>query len=182
MFRLVSLLFYISLFLNVSCQQQEDYKSRAEEIFPPVQMKYVALYRKDGLPVIPVFFEGQWTIVIFGNAPCDDDCMERLALINSIESAKKLFVFNGQASHTKLKELVEAFPNIAITMGTSAASFDNFYAQFDVDTVEPLQKHQQVYLVNPSTKLVYSLPQKDLTSDDLAKEIAWLKKYGDTNG
>ena len=182
MYRLVTLLFYISLFLNVSCQQQDNYKSRAEEIFPPVEMKYVALYRQDGLPIIPVFFAEQWSIVIFGDTPCDDDCLDRLALINSIESAKKLFVFNGQAKHKKLKELVDSFPNVAITMGTSAASFDNFYTQFDVDTVEPTQKHQQIYLVNPSSELVYSLPHKGLTSADLTKEITWLDKHGDANG
>jgi len=180
MYRFVLPLFFLSLTLTVSCQQQDDFKSQAEEIFPPVEMTHVALYRKSGLPVIPVFFQGQWSMVIFGNTSCENECIKRLDLINGVESVKKLLVFNGQAKHTRMQELVDSYPNVAITMGTSAASFDNFYKQFDVDTVEPIKKHQQIYLVNPTAELAYSLPQKGLTSEQLGKEMAFLIKLGGT--
>ena len=171
MFRLKYLFIYLSLFLITSCQQKEDYQSQAEEIFPPVQMKHVALYRIAALPVSPVYFEGQWTIVIFGDANCQGDCLKRLALINDVEQAKKLFVADGPAQNSRLTELAGLFPNVAITMGATAGSFDSFYAQFDVEIIEPAQKHRQLYLVNPSKELVYSLPQHNLSVESLQKEI-----------
>ena len=176
MFRLTSVLFYLSLFLMVSCQQRDEYQSRAEEIFPPVKMDYVALYRIDNLPVSPAFFGGQWTIVIFGTSTCDSDCLNRLALINDIKDTKKLFVVDGLAKHTDMREIARSFSNVAVTMGTTARSFDKFSGQFDIETIDPAQKHKQIYLVNPLKELVHIVPQQGLTAADLDKEIVLLKR------
>jgi len=176
MFRVSPLLFYLSLFFNVACQSQGDYKSRAEEVFPSVPIKYVGLYRVDNLPIGPAFFNGQWSVVIFGKASCNNDCMQRLKLVNEADVTNKLFVIDDLADYKKLRELAEKFPDVEITMGTTASLFDKFYAHFDVDLVEPAQKHQTIYLVNPSSELVYILPQAKLTSSDIEKEIAVIRQ------
>jgi len=175
MSRLILLTFYFALFFFVACQKQEQYQSRAEEVFPPVAIKYAALNQLGALPVIPAFFKGQWSIVIFGEADCSDDCLKRLAVINAVEQAKKLFVIDGLTNSAELKELGAKFTNVAITMGVTASSFDKFYAQFNIDGIEAAQKHTLLYLVNPSAELVYSLPQENLTSAELEKEIAVIK-------
>ncbi|MBT3205657.1 MAG: hypothetical protein HOM14_15710 [Gammaproteobacteria bacterium] len=174
MSRLIILVFYFSLFFNAACQQQEDYQSSAEEIFPPVTMKYAALNRMDNLPVSLTFFKDDWTMVVFGESSCSDNCLNRLALLNDVKSAKKLFVIDGLANHATLRELAGLFPNVAITMGVTASSFDRFYAQFDLDSIEPTQKQKMIYLVSPSAELVYSLDAEEITSSDLEKEIVLL--------
>ncbi len=171
MSRLTLLTFYFSLFFIVACQKQEQYQSSAEEIFPPITIKYAALNRIGGLPVTPAFFKDQWSIVIFGEPGCSDDCLKRLALINGVKQAKKLFVIDGLAGHALLNELGAKFTNVAITMGVTASSFDSFDAQFAVEGIEPEQKKSMIYLVNPSAELVYSLDTGNLTTADLEKEI-----------
>ena len=175
MSRLIILTFYFSLFFFLACEKQEQYLSSAEEVFPPITIKYAALNQLGGLPVTPSFFKNEWTIVIFGGADCSDDCLKRLALINAVEQAKKLFVIDGLAGHAELTELGTKFTNVAITMGVTASSFDTFYAQFDVDGIELSQKKLMIYLISPSAELVYSLPSDNLTSAELEKEIAVIK-------
>lgn len=182
MFRLATVFLYLSLFLTVSCQQQKAFDSVVEEIFPAVPIKYVALYRVNSLPVSPVFFQDQWSIVIFGQAVCDESCKQRLSLVNEVEGAQKLYVIDGLADHSKMSELASLYPNVAITMGATASSFDSFYAQFDVDTVASSQKNQHVYLVNPAAMLAFSLPLTDLTADVLSREIKQLKSSSEANG
>ena len=172
MSRLTLLTFYFSLFFIVACQQQEQYQSSAEEVFPPVAIKYAALNQLGGLPVSPAYFKGKWSIVIFGEPNCSDDCLQRLALINGVKQAKKLFIIDGLTNSAELSELGAKFTNVAITMGVTASSFDSFDAQFGIEGIEPEQKKLMIYLINPSAELVYTLSSENLTAADLEKEMA----------
>ncbi len=176
MSRFIRLLFYFSLFFNISCQKQEQYQTIAEEVFPPVTLKYAALNRLDNLPVSLTFFRDQWTLVIFGDSSCADDCQKRLALVNDVQSVNKLFVINGQAGHVTLRELARIYPEVAITMGVTASSFDNFYNQFDVDMVDSEDKHLYVYLISPTGDLAHILNVENLSAADVEKEISALKE------
>ncbi|MCP4075318.1 MAG: hypothetical protein GY744_03940 [Gammaproteobacteria bacterium] len=175
MSRLIILMFYFSLLFNAACQKQDEYQSRAEEVFPPITIKYAALNQIGGLPVTPAFFQGQWSIVIFGEPNCSDECLKRLALINPVKQAKKLFVIDGLASHAELNELGAKFTNVAITMGVTASSYDSFDTQFVIEGIEPAKKKLMIYLINPAAELVYSLSSDNLTVVDLEKEIAVIK-------
>lgn len=167
---------FLLLFLTVSCQKQESYQARVEEIFPPVLVQNVALNRMGNLPVSVEFFKGQWTLVVFGSGNCKSACQHRLELVNEAANVKKLLVIDGLATPAKLRELAGSYPDVAVTMGITASTFDHFYAQFDVESIAPEQKRQHIYLVSPSAELVYSLSSENLTADDLAKEISLLKK------
>ena len=171
----INLLILLSILLISSCQKQEVYNSSAEEIFPPVPMRNVALYRMDNSPISPTFFHGQSSVVIFGTESCDEGCLKRLALVNEVRLAKKLFVLAGVTSHSVLADLGKQFPNVAISMGTTPFSFDNFYAQFDNDMQLSDDKHQQIYLINSSAELAYKIDYTRLNSGDIDREITLLE-------
>ena len=170
----INTLILLSLFLLSSCQKQEVYKSKAEEIFPPVPMRNVALYRMDNSPISPAFFQGQWSVVIFGTESCNAGCLKRLALVNEVRQAQKLFVLAGIASHSMLTDLAKQFSNVAISMGTTPYSFDNFYAQFDSDMDMFDDKHKQIYLINSSAELAYKIDFTRLNPGDIDNEITLL--------
>lgn len=172
---MTGLLCGLLLMLNAGCEPQEAYKSRAVEVFPPIPMRHVALFRMDGLPIGPVYFQGQWSVVAFGTSSCQGDCLQRLDLLEKLDQpVNKLFVIDDLADHSKLRELAQKSPSVAVTMGISAASFDNFYDQFDTDTGESIDKHQQFYLVNPLAELAYSLQQQGLKPGDIDRELELL--------
>ena len=110
---------------------------------------------------------------MFGTASCAGECLHRLGLLDEVESAKKLFVIEDIADHSRLRKLGRQFPGVAISMGVSAASLDNFIAQFDTDNGKAIDKQQQLYLINPLAELVYSLPQQGLKSGDIDRELAF---------
>lgn len=175
MMPVINILILLSILLLSSCQKQEIYKSRAEEIFPPVPIRNVALYRMDNSPISPAFFHGQWSAVIFGTEFCNEGCLKRLALVSEVRQAKKLFVLAGVASHSMLTDLGNQFPNVAISMGTTPFSFDIFYAQFDSDIELPDDKHKQIYLINSSAELSYKIDFSLLNSGDIDNEITLLR-------
>ena len=167
----INTLILFSMLLLTSCQKQDNYQSSADEIFPPVPMKHVALYRINNQAISPAFFHGQWSVVIFGTESCNEGCLKRLTLVNEVRKAKKLFVMTGIASHAILNDLGKQFSNVAISMGTTASSFDNFYAQFGSEMELPDDQHKSIYLVNPSAELVSKVDFTKLNSGDIDNEI-----------
>lgn len=170
-----TLIFYLAVFFIAACRDNDNFKPRAEEVFPPVEMFHVALYRLDNLAISPNYFKDKWTLIIFGPPSCAEMCFERLKMVNEAKGAQKLFVFDGLAQNKQLRELASRFPSVAISMGTTAASFDNFYSQFTIENVQADDKHDYIYLVGPEAELAFVLSQKSLTSADIDKELEYLK-------
>ncbi len=137
-------------------------------------MKYAALYQVDGLPVSPAFFQGQWTLVIFGQGDCPATCQERLALINNLESVKKLFVIIDLAEPDQMRNLKRMYPQVAISMGTTAVSFDRFYAQFNDEFADEEQKQARIFLLSPAGVLSYWLSAEEISSADIQQEVQML--------
>ncbi len=90
MVRLFILLRLLSIILLSACQEQGAYQSRATEVFPPVAIENVALFRLDQLPVAPAFFNGHRTVVVFGKAKCDQACQHRLQLVDALRNTPAL--------------------------------------------------------------------------------------------
>ena len=174
--RLFIPLLLLSMVLLSACQEQGAYQSRATEVFPPVAIENVALFRLDQLPVAPDFFNGHWTVVVFGKAACDQDCRHRLQLVNALRNTPALFVIADLANERQLQTLAKQYPSVAISMGTTAAAFDNFYRQFDAEYITEADKHQFIYLVNPDTELSHShtLAVEKLAKGDIEKELTYL--------
>lgn len=176
MLRISPRVFFLTLFFTLSCQQQDNYQAKVEEVFPPVLVKNVALNRLGNLPVNHQFFKGQWTLVVFADEKCETACRQRLELVNKAENVNKLLVIDGLATPEKLKQLARLYTDVAVTMGITASTFDHFYVQFDIESIAPEKKHQYIYLVNPSAELAYSLAAENLTVDSLHKELSLLQK------
>ncbi len=166
---------FLCLLLLISCEERAVYESQANEVFPPAEIKFAALFRMDQLPISPAFFRDRWTLVVFGEADCPADCQHRLSVLNQVESAQSLFVITDIADHKQLRGLAKKYPSVSVSMGTSAASFDYFYNQFDVEEISAKDKHTFVYLVDGSPALVYTLSLEDLTSRDIDWELTALK-------
>lgn len=174
--RLFIPLLTLSMVLLAACQDHKNHQGRASEVFPPVSVQNVALFRLSQLPVSPVFFEGHWTVVVFGQAACEQDCQHRLQLVNAVQDTPSLFVITDLADHRQLQTLAKQHPSVAISMGTTASAFDNFYRQFDLESIAASEKHQFIYLVNPDAELAYTLAVAELREGDIDKELALLHK------
>jgi len=172
---LIAFLSAVILIISTGCNRQPEYQSRKMEVFPAVQIKYAALYQVDGLPVSPAFFQGQWTLVIFGQADCAFACQQRLALLNSLEAVKKLFVIIDLAQPDQMREFKQRYPQVAISMGTTAVSFDRFYAQFKDEFADAEQQQARIFLVNPAGVLSYWLSTEDLKTADIQMEMQILQ-------
>lgn len=164
------------LVLLSGCQKQTPYQSRASEVFPPVAIRHAALFRMDGLTISPAFFRDQWTIVVFGLSSCGQPCQHRLQRINEVKTGQSLLIIVDLADHSRLRELAEHYPSVAISMGATAVSFDDFYAQFDVEPIMENKKMSFIYLVNPAAELAYTLSGKEMKKGDINNELAHLNK------
>lgn len=166
----------LSVLLSAGCQQQPGYQTKASEIFPAVAIKYAALFRMDQLPISPAFFKGQWTVLVFASSSCEDDCQHRLSLLNDVKSAQTLLVIDDLANHTQLRGLKKKYPSVAISMGTTAASIDNFLRQFEEETISMADKNKYVYLINPTPEFSYTLAVENLMAGEIDKELEYFKK------
>lgn len=164
------------LVLLSGCQYQNPYQNQALEVFPSVAIRHASLFRMDQLPISPAFFKDRWTIVVFGSSSCLQSCQFRLQQVNEVKTAQSLFAIVDLADHARLRELAKDYPAIAIGMGTTAVSFDNFYAQFYVESIKEDEKMDFIYLVNPASELTYTLSVKELKKGDIDKEMGYLNK------
>jgi len=162
---------YLALLMLASCQSESKYQSRAEEVFPPVKISKAALFRMGNVGISPAFFHGKWTGVMFASASCDTECQKQLTLVDGIGVMQFLLVIVDLADHSKLRELKDQYPGIEISMGTTAASIDNFIAQFEDEAITRNEMEGYLYLVNPDAKLSYLLSTASLQSGDLKKEL-----------
>jgi hypothetical protein len=171
------IIFSITLlvFFIAACEQKKPAASQLQEVFPPVEIKYAALFRINNLPVTPIFFKNHWTIIAFGDADCGGPCLLRLKSLADIDNVQKLFFYEDLADHARLRELATEFPAIGMTSGTTASSAENFYRQFDVDFIEADNKKQFLYLVNPVAELEFAFHEQDLVSGQISEELARLK-------
>jgi len=166
----------VMLMISTGCTRQAEYQSRKMEVFPAVPMKYVALYQVDGLPVSPAFFQGQWTLVIFGQADCNPACQQQLALLNNLDdTVRKLFVISDLAEPEQMRVLKRKYPQVAISMGTTAVSFDRFYTQFNDEFSDAEQQLVRIFLVSPTGMLSYWLSAEELSSTDIQQEVKMLQ-------
>lgn len=167
---------YLALLLTMvpSCKSGQQYESRAEEVFPSVKISKAALFRMGNVGISPAFFHGHWTGVMFASASCDTPCQKQLALVNGVGGLQFLLVIVDLADHATLRTLKKQYPGIEISMGTTAASIDNFIAQFEDEAIARSEMKDYIYLVNPNAELSYLLATESLQSGDLTQEIRML--------
>jgi hypothetical protein len=94
--------------------------------------------------------------------------------VNEVKSINRLFVINDLADSSQMKALGRQFTEVPISMGTTAVSFDKFYAQFFDASGSPELVPSRIYLVNPEAELSYSLNQDGLRSGDIVRELRLL--------
>lgn len=133
----------------------------------------------DQLPISPTFFRDQWTALAFASSPCEDECQHRLALLNAVRQAQTLLVIENVASHNGLRALKEKYPSVAISMGTTAASIDNFMRQFENESIPSEDRRNYIYLINPAFEFSYVLSVNGLKPGEIDKELQLLKKAFD---
>ncbi len=162
------------LVLIAGCKQEPEFQSQLEEVFPPVPLRYSVLNRVNALPITPDYFRERWTLVLFGLADCAPDCQTRLQLANRQQSVQALFVVQDLANFTVLNQLAAAYPEVAISMASTAALADNFQSQFRVETITEDDPAVFFYLVNPQAELEYVLAADGLRPTDLEQELKQL--------
>jgi len=159
-----------------SCEQEQPAPSLLQEVFPSTEIRNAALFRVNQTALTQAFFKGQWTLVSFSEAGCNQQCLHRLETMAAADDVQRLFFLQGMPDHVLLSSLGKQFPSIAITMGATAISSDIFYGQFDVDFIEAQHKQEFIYLVNSNAELEYVLPQKQVKSGILNAELDRLTK------
>ncbi len=140
------------------------------EVFPPVKITRAALLRMDRPGISPAFFQGKWTAVTFGQADCDQACSTRLARLDEAGAAQALLVFDEPVGHEQMRALQQRYPAIEIATGVTAASIDNFRAQF-VGAVEEGHVHDYIFLITAEAELVQMLPATQLAVGDVDREL-----------
>ena len=168
------LILCLALLVLASCQSQSSYQSQAEEVFPPVKISKAALFRMGNVGISPAFFHGKWTGVMFASASCDTECQKQLTLVDGIGVIQFLLVIVDLADHSRLRELKDKYPGVEISMGTTAASIDNFIAQFEDESIARSEMEGYLYLVNPDAQLSYMLATASLQLGDMKKELMGL--------
>jgi len=154
--------------------------AQGSEVFPPVAIQYAALFRMDQLPISAAFFRQQWTWVNFGQAGCTGDCQQRLNKLDKLTDVQALFVITDLADHQRLRELSASFNKVAIAMGTTAVSLDNFTRQFNDEGLSIEQLEQNYFLVGPQAELVYRVTLEELGAASLQQELqAYQAQQGD---
>lgn len=166
----------ISLVFIVGCKPPPAYQSRAEEVFPTVAIKYAALFRMDQQPISLTFFRDRWTVLVFGSASCEADCQHRLALLNEVKGVQTLLVIDDLADHSQLRALKKKYPSVAISMGATAASIDNFMRQFEEETIPPADRNSYIYLISPVPEFSHFLSVNGLQKGEIELELESLKR------
>lgn len=176
--RFPSRFFKYSLFFTIvltACDNKNHYQSEAIEVFPPHELFNVALFRMNNLNISPAYFKGKWSIVLLAHSPCDSKCKRRLELLNSVDKAQKLLVFNSPATTHNIQLLTTQFANVSIAMGTNAPATDFFFEQFSIEQIASTLKFDYLYFVNPAGQIQHALALKGINKKIIESELYLFK-------
>jgi hypothetical protein len=162
------------LLLLTGCEARQVQEIHLQEVFPPVTMDNVALFRVNNLPVTVDYFRNHWTLVVLDSEDCKESCIRRLEHVNRIKAVQKLLFADGLADQKRLRELIEMYPQIAMTSGTTMSSVENFSRQFDLEDLDRSQKYNYVYIINPGAQLVYVVSDADVNQGLLESDMPLL--------
>ena len=151
-------LLLLALLLLVACEAENHNHTQGTEIFPPRSIMYAALWQLNGLGINPAFFRDHWSLVIIEDAECQQECLQRLALIAAISDVQQLFVASDAATHAQMRNIAKHNPGVEVAMGATAASIDSFRRQLSAGDFDNDTTSHPVYVINPHAEVILTYP------------------------
>ena len=167
-------LLLLALLLLVACEAENHNHTQGTEIFPPRSIMYAALWQLNGLGINPAFFRDHWSLVIIEDAECQQECLQRLALIAAISDVQQLFVASDAATHAQMRNIAKHNPGVEVAMGATAASIDSFRRQLSAGDFDNDTTSHPVYVINPHAEVILTYPGEGEAAG-LQKEVERLR-------